>query len=81
MAYCDMKVAMFPSQHLGGDVELWYCPHSHSYELKYDIAFYSPDGLCSASALSSYDAGNGSQVVDLMLDAIHIARTPLLERD
>ena len=81
MAYCDMKVAVFSSQHLGGEVELWYCPHSHSYELKYDIAFYSPDGLCSASALFSYDAGSGSQVVDLMLDAIHIARTPLLERD
>lgn len=81
MAYCDMKVAIFPSQHLGGDVELWYCPHSHSYELRYDVAFYSPDGLCSASASSSYDAGNGNQVVDLMLDAIHIAHTPLLERD
>lgn len=81
MAYCDMKVATFSSQHWGGEVELWYCPHSHSYELKYDIAFYSPDGLCSASALSSYDAGNGSQVVDLMLDAIDIARTPLLDRD
>lgn len=81
MVYCDMKVAVFPSQYLGGDVGLWYCPHSHSYELKYDIAFYSPDGLCSASALVSYDAGDGSQVVDLILDAIHIARSPLLERD
>lgn len=81
MAYCDVKVAVFPSQHLGGEVELWYCPHSHSYELKYGIAFYSLDGLCSASALASYDAGNGNQVADLMLDAIHVARTPLLERD
>ena len=81
MACCDVKVATFSSQHLGGEVELWYCPHSHSYVLKYDIAFYSPDGLCSAAALSSYDAGDGSQVVDLMLDAIRIARTPLLERD
>lgn len=81
MAYCDMKVAVFPSQHLGGEVELWYCPHARSYELRYDVAFYSPDGLCSASALASYDAGNSSQVADLMLDAIHIARTPLLDRD
>lgn len=81
MAYCDMKVAVFPSQHLGGDVELWYCPHSHSYELKHDIAFYSPDGLCSASAVSSYDAGDYIQVSDILEDAIGIARTPLLDRD
>lgn len=81
MAYCDTKVAVFPSQHLGGEVELWYCPHARSYELRYDVAFYSPDGLCSASALASYDAGDRSQVADLMLDAIDIARTPLLDRD
>lgn len=81
MAYCDMKVAMFPSQHLGGEVELWYCPHSRSYELKYDIAFYSPDGLCSAIGVSSYSASDNAQVAALVLDAINIARTPLLDRD
>lgn len=81
MAYCDMKVAVFPSQHLGGEVELWYCPHSSSYELRYDIAFYSPDGLCSAIGLSSYSVTDNAQVAALMLDAINIARTPLLDRD
>lgn len=81
MAYCDMKVAVFPSQHLGGEVELWYCPHSSSYELRYDIAFYSPDGLCSAIGVSSYSAIDNTQVAALMLDAINIARTPLLDRD
>lgn len=81
MAYCDMKVAVFPSQHLGGEVELWYCPHSSSYELRYDIAFYSPDGLCSATALASYSAADYDQVVDILVDAIGIARTPLLDRD
>lgn len=81
MAYCDMKVAVFPSQHLGGDVELWYCPHSSAYELRYDVAFYSPDGLCSAIGLSSYSASDNVQVAALMLDAINIARTPLLDRD
>lgn len=81
MAYCDMKVATFSSQHLGGEVELWYCPHSSTYELKYDIAFYSPDGLCSATALTSYDASDSVQVAALMLDAIDIARTPLQDRD
>lgn len=81
MAYCDMKVAVFPSQHLGGEVELWYCPHSSSYELRYDIAFYSPDGLCSAIGVSSYSANDDTQVAALVLDAINIARTPLLDRD
>lgn len=81
MAYCDMKVATFSSQHLGGEVGLWYCPHSSSYELRYDIAFYSPDGLRSAIAIASYSAGDCNQVASVLLDAIDIARTPLLDRD
>lgn len=81
MRQCDMKTAIFPSQHLGGDVELWYCSRNRSYELKYDIAFYSPDGLCSATAIASYNAGDYNQVAYMLLDAIDIARTPLLDRD
>lgn len=81
MRQCDMKVAVFPSQFVGGDVELWYCPHSSSYELRYDIAFYSPDGLCSAVARVSYSATDCDQVVDVLIDAIDTARTPLLDRD
>lgn len=81
MAEHDMKVAVFSSQFVGGEVELWYCPHSSSYELRYDIAFYSPDGLCSATALTSYSASDSAQVAALVLDAIDIAHTPLLDRD
>ena len=81
MAYCDMKVATFSSRYHGGEVGLWYCPHSSSYELRYKMAFYSPDGLCSAIAVASYSASDNAQVAALMLDAIDIARTPLLERD
>lgn len=81
MAEHDMKVAVFSSQFVGGSVELWYCPHGQQYELRYDIAFYSPDGLCSATALTSYNASDSAQVAALMLDAINIARTPLLDRD
>lgn len=81
MRQCDMKVAVFPSQHLGGDVELWYCSHSQSYRLKYDVAFYSPDGLCLAVALASYSATDYDQVMDVLVDAIDIADTPLLDRD
>lgn len=82
MAYCDMKVSTFESSFVGGRVELWYCPHGQRYELRYAVQFRTPcGGVCGGSALCAYDAGDGSQVVDLMLDAIDIARTPLLDRD
>lgn len=82
MAYCDMKVAAFDSPFVGGLVELWFCPHGERYELRYAVQFRTPcGGVCGRSALCGYDAGDGSQVVGLMLDAIDIARTPLLDRD
>lgn len=81
MAEHDMKVATFSSQFVGGNVELWYCPHGQRYELRYAVRFRTPTGFCHATALCAYDAGDGSQVVDLVLDAIDIARTPLLDRD
>ena len=81
MAYDDMMIATFPSPFVGGNVKLWYCPHGHRYELRYAVRFRTLAGVCNATALCAYDAGDGSQVVDLMLDAIDIARTPLLDRD
>lgn len=81
MAEYDMKVATFSSQFVGGNVELWYCPHGQRYELRYAVRFRASVGFCNATALCAYDAGDGGQVVDLMLDAIDIARTPLLDRD
>lgn len=81
MAEHDMKVATFFSQFVGGNVELWYCLHGQRYELRYAVRFRTPSGFCNATALCAYDAGDSSQVVDLMLDAIDIARTPLLDRD
>jgi hypothetical protein len=81
MAEHDMKVATFFSQFVGGNVELWYCPLGQRYELRYAVRFRTLAGVCNATALCAYDAGDGSQVVDLMLDAIDIARTPLLDRD
>lgn len=77
-----MNVAVFASPFAGGGVRLWYCPRGHRYELRYAVRLRMPSGgVCNAGALCAYDAGDGSQVVDLMLDAIDIARTPLLERD
>ena len=81
MAYCDMKVATFDSRYHGGEVGLWFCPHSSSYELRYNVAFYQPVGFCSATAVASYSAGDNAQVAALMLDAFDIARTPLVERN
>lgn len=81
MAVHDMKVAMFDSPFVGGHVGLWYCPHGQRYELRYAVQFRtSCGGVCGGSALCAYDAGDGSQVSALMLDAIDIAHTPLLDR-
>lgn len=78
----DMNIAVFASPFVGGEVCLWYCPHACRYDLRYAVQFRTPaGGVCNASALCAYDAGDGSQVVDLMLDAIDIANTPLLDRD
>lgn len=81
MKLIDEKVAVFASSYAGGDVGLWYCPHREVYELKYDVALNTPDGVMSAAALASYSATDYDQVVDVLVDAIDIARTPLLERD
>lgn len=77
----DMNIAVFASPFVGGGVRLWYCPHGQRYELRYAVRFRTPAGFCNATALCAYDAGDCNQVVDLMLDAIDIACTPLLDRD
>ena len=77
----DRKVATFYSVVADGDIELWYCEHRNVYELRYDIQFYTPDGLTDATALRSYDTGDYIQVGDILTDAIELADAPLLERD
>ena len=81
MANNDMRIATFFSPFADGNVGLWYCPRGQRYELRYAVRFRTLAGFCVAQALCAYDAGDGSQVVALMLDAIDIARTPLLDRD
>lgn len=76
----DRKVATFYSSFKGGDIELWYCAHCNVYELRYDVQFYTPDGLCDATALCSYDAAAYIQIGDILTDAIELANTPLPER-
>lgn len=77
----DKKVATFNSVFKNGNVELWCCVHRDVYELRYDVQFYTPDGLTDSTALRLYDAGDYIQVVDILTDAIELANTPLLERD
>lgn len=77
----DRKIATFHSTLKNGDIELWYCAHRDVYELRYDVQFYTPDGLIDASALRSYDTGDYIQVGDILTDAIELANTSLLERD
>lgn len=81
MAYNDMRVATFSSKYRGGDVGLWYCPHNHLYELRYTVQFRTLTGFSDFTASCAYDAADSSQVADLMLDAIDIACTPLMERN
>lgn len=82
MCRYDMNVAVFASPFMGGGVRLWYCPRGQRYELRYAVQFRTPSGgVCGGSALCAYDAGDRSQVADLMLDAVDIAFTPLLDRD
>ena len=77
----DKKVATFNSVFKNGNIELWYCAHRDVYELRYDVQFYTPDGLTDATALRSYDAGDYIQVGDILTDGIELANTFLLERD
>lgn len=77
----DKKLATFYSAFKNGNIELWYCVHRDIYELRYNVQFYTSGGLTDAIALSSYDAGNYIQVGDILIDAIELANTALLERD
>ena len=77
----DRKIATFHSTLKNGDIELWYCANRDVYELRYDVQFYTPDGLTDATALRSYDSGDYIQVGDILTDAIELADAPLLERD
>ena len=77
----DKKLATFHSVFKNGNIELWYCVHRDMYELRYNVQFYTSDGLTDATALSSYDVGDYIQVGDILADAIELANTALLERD
>lgn len=76
----DKKIATFHSSFKDGDIELWYCSCSfrNVYELRYNISFYTPDGLKDAVSLCTYNTNDCAQMLSA---AIALANTPLLERD
>ena len=76
----DKKIATLHSSFKDGDIELWYCSCSfrNVYELRYNISFYTPDGLKDAVSLRTYNTNDCAQMLS---DAIALANTPLLERD
>lgn len=76
-----MNVAVFASPFVGGGVRLWYCRRGQRYELRYTVGFRTPGGFSDFMASCAYDAADSSQIAALMLDAIDIARTPLMERN
>lgn len=49
----DKKVATFNSVFKNGNIELWCCVHRDVYELRYDVQFYTPDGLTDAIELAN----------------------------
>ena len=77
----DKKIATFHSSFKDGDIELWCCSCSfrNVYELRYNISFYTPDGVKDAVSLRSYNLNESWGV--LLNGAIALANTPLLERD
>lgn len=76
-----MNVAVFASPFAGGGVRLWYCPRGQRYELRYTVGFRTPTVFSDFMASAAYDAADNSQVAALLVDAIDIASTPLLERN
>lgn len=80
MSRHDKRIATFYSSFENGDIELWCCSclFRDVYELRYVCSFYTPEGVKDAVSLCSYGVGDYAQVI---IDAIVLANTPLLERD
>lgn len=78
----DEVVAVFPSEFESGDVRVVYCPHRRVYELRYAVLMQSRSGggrrlVWSAVA---FDACDYVQVAHMLVDAMELADTLLLER-
>lgn len=82
MMASDEVVAVFPSKFKDGDVRLVYCPHRRVYELRYAVSIrYQSGGRRSLvwSAVA-FDACDYAQVAHMLVDAMALADTSLIER-
>lgn len=76
MRYGDIRVGKFNSPHMNGDVRIEYCAHQQLFYLTYNVAV----GLTGGVARCGYDPTKANEMRAMVLDAIDIARTPLMER-
>lgn len=74
MSCRDLKIAVFYSPHMCGNVRVEYCPHQRMLVLKY----CAKDGV---GACCCYDVTKPSEMRSMVLDAIDLAVKPLKERD
>ena len=82
MMVSNEVVSVFPSGFKDGDVCLVYCPHNRMYELRYAVSRRSQSGgrrslIWSAVA---FDACDYAQVAHMLVDAMALANTLLIER-
>ena len=82
MMVSDEVVAVFPSEFESGDVRVVYCPHNRTYELRYAVLLHPRDGGRRRLAWSAvaFDACDYVQVAHMLVDAMALADTLLLER-
>lgn len=76
----DEVVAVFPSKFKDGDVRLVYCPHNWTYELWYAVQSQDGGGRRLVWSAVAFDACDYVQVAHMLVDAMALADTLLLER-
>lgn len=80
MRYGDIRVGKFNSPHMNGDVRIEYCTHQQLFYLVYNVEPHTPVGLTGGVARCGYDPTRANEMRAMVLDAIDIANTPLLDR-
>ena len=78
----DEVVAVFSSKFKDGDVRVVYCFHNRMYELRYAVLAQSQAGArrCLVWSTVTFDACDYAQVARMLIDAMALADTPLIER-
>lgn len=76
----DEVVAVFPAKFKDGDVRLVYCPHNRTYELRYAVQSQSGGRRRLVWSAVMFDACDYVQVAHMLVDAMALADTLLVER-